>query len=308
MKTKTKPSVLFLIGAPGSGKSTFATGVLEKDTSKKIVVLSRDNYRKSLMNSYIPDRRFEMLITELFYADLKICLDMKYSVIIDNTNVKLTDIKAILKQIEGKAQISYKIFDVDKETLLERNKTRGEKSVPVNVIDRMTENLNAMDKAALDVAVAEANKTTERIIKYEDKNPDLPDAIIVDIDGTLAHMNGKRGPFDWKKVDVDDPDIKVIDLVRRYAPTHKVIIVSGRDGSCEELTRKWLLNNGVPHDDLLMRPAGDYRKDSLIKAEIYNDKIKGKYNIEFVLDDRQQVVNTWRSFGLKVLQVEPGNF
>lgn len=36
--------------------------------------------------------------------------------------------------------------------------------------------------------------------------------------------------------------------------------------------------------------------------------IKDKYNVLGIFDDRQQVVDMWRSLGLKCFQVEPGNF
>ncbi len=57
-----------------------------------------------------------------------------------------------------------------------------------------------------------------------------------------------------------------------------------------------------------MRQEGDTRKDVLVKQEIYEREIKGRYNVLFVLDDRQQVVDGWRALGLTVFQVAPGDF
>jgi hypothetical protein len=57
-----------------------------------------------------------------------------------------------------------------------------------------------------------------------------------------------------------------------------------------------------------MRKHNDNRKDSIIKQEIYDNYIKDKYNVLFVYDDRNQVVNQWRKNKLKVFQVEDGNF
>ena len=42
--------------------------------------------------------------------------------------------------------------------------------------------------------------------------------------------------------------------------------------------------------------------------EIYDNELKGKYNIKFIVDDRDQVVKMWRSLGLTVLQCAEGNF
>jgi len=161
-------------------------------------------------------------------------------------------------------------------------------------------------------------------------------AIIVDVDGTLADMKGIRGPFEWDKVHLDRPHQDVINLVIDLAsvehetyedinpidecpngcqpdPTgwngkYKIIITTGRDGVCEEATRLWLAKHRVPFDDFYIRKAGDFRKDNIIKSEIYMDYIRPKYDVKFVIDDRDQVVDMWRSLGLRVLQVAPGNF
>ena len=58
-----------------------------------------------------------------------------------------------------------------------------------------------------------------------------------------------------------------------------------------------------------MRAGDDYRPDFEVKKEIYNGKIAILgYNIDFALDDRNQIVDMWREMGIKTLQVEPGNF
>jgi hypothetical protein len=57
-----------------------------------------------------------------------------------------------------------------------------------------------------------------------------------------------------------------------------------------------------------MRKKGDFRKDSVVKKEIYEKYIKDNFNILFCLDDRNQVVNMWREIGIKCLQVQDGDF
>jgi hypothetical protein len=57
-----------------------------------------------------------------------------------------------------------------------------------------------------------------------------------------------------------------------------------------------------------MRAESDFRKDSIVKKELFDNHIKNKYFIEYVLDDRNQVVDMWRDMGLKCLQVQEGNF
>jgi hypothetical protein len=57
-----------------------------------------------------------------------------------------------------------------------------------------------------------------------------------------------------------------------------------------------------------MRVAGDHRKDSIVKQEIFENHIDGMFDVQFVLDDRDQVVTMWRSLGLQCFQVAEGNF
>ena len=57
-----------------------------------------------------------------------------------------------------------------------------------------------------------------------------------------------------------------------------------------------------------MRKTGDNRKDCIVKRELFDAHIKDKYYIDFILDDRNQVVNMWRELGFTVMQVADGNF
>jgi hypothetical protein len=57
-----------------------------------------------------------------------------------------------------------------------------------------------------------------------------------------------------------------------------------------------------------MREDGDMTKDSTVKKNIYQNNISIRYSVELVLDDRQQVVNTWREMGLTCYQVAFGDF
>lgn len=131
-------------------------------------------------------------------------------------------------------------------------------------------------------------------------------AVICDIDGTLAHM-GERSPYDWHRVSEDTADQVVIDILRHY-DDHEIILVSGRDEVCRRETVDWLKDNRVPFNYLFMRKEKDNRKDNMVKQEIFDNDIKDSFTISFVLDDRNQVVNMWRSNGLKCLQVENGAF
>lgn len=135
-----------------------------------------------------------------------------------------------------------------------------------------------------------------------------PLAIICDIDGTLAHRVD-RGPFDWKKVESDTQDFPVgyaLEVFNRDGL--KVILVSGRDEVCRVETERWLNKYGIQYEELFMRPEGNNEDDRIIKQRIYESQIKEKYQVVFVLDDRNKVVKMWRELGLKCFQVAEGDF
>ena len=131
-----------------------------------------------------------------------------------------------------------------------------------------------------------------------------PTAIMVDIDGTLAHMDG-RSPYDYSKVSEDLFDDVIADITRKYK---NVVVMSGRPEDCREDTENWLRKHAVRFNQLLMRTSGDNREDSIIKLELFKEHVEPKYQILFVLDDRNRVVKMWRDNGLKCLQVAEGDF
>jgi predicted kinase len=148
-------------------------------------------------------------------------------------------------------------------------------------------------------------------------NKDLSDVIICDLDGTLC-LFGDDNPYerDFLK---DEVIIAVLDVLNRYIddPKVKIMFISGRNDRFRDVTIEWLKNNILSFEKyfvngkiaLDMRKDGDVRKDSMIKKEMFMNNIDNKYNVLFVLDDRQQVVDLWRNeLGLTVFQVAEGNF
>lgn len=130
-------------------------------------------------------------------------------------------------------------------------------------------------------------------------DPALPYVIIVDVDGTVAKMNG-RGPFEWSRVGEDDIRVPIANVLDRLdGRIGDLVFVSGRDEVCRPQTEQWLCDKFgyevLPR--LWMRPTGDTRKDVVVKREIYEREIKGKYNVVAVFDDRPQVIRLWRELG-----------
>jgi len=132
--------------------------------------------------------------------------------------------------------------------------------------------------------------------------------IICDLDGTIALLNG-RSPYDASTCEQDLVNKPIAKILENYPGL--VVFCSGRYAKHRPETIRWIdknLNLQVKNYALHMRRDKDNRKDSIIKSELYHGAIKPNYAIEFVLDDRQQVVDMWREEGLTCLQVAPGNF
>jgi hypothetical protein len=141
---------------------------------------------------------------------------------------------------------------------------------------------------------------------------ELPLAIICDLDGTLALL-GNRSPYDASNALEDTLNHPIAHILEVY--NHQtiydvsLILLTGREEKFRKQTETWLQKHTITHyKALLMRKNNDFRKDYVIKKEIYEKHIKGKFSILFVLEDRDQVVKMWRNEGLTCLQVAYGNF
>ena len=92
---------------------------------------------------------------------------------------------------------------------------------------------------------------------YCQQNLDLPKAIICDLDGTLALMNG-RNPFDASRCDADLLNEPVANLLKNYHQLrYKILLVSGREDRFLAPTLRFLEMHNIPFDALLMRKARD---------------------------------------------------
>ena len=133
------------------------------------------------------------------------------------------------------------------------------------------------------------------------------DAIIVDIDGTIALM-GKgpkaRKPFDWDRVEEDTTNDPVVSLVKSMSLCRvAIILLTGRDERASEGTKAWLKKHGIHWDKLYMKQKGSFEKSTISKHRSYIEEILPKYNVLFSLDDEDKIVAMWRAIGLTCLQV-----
>lgn len=297
---------LFMLkGLPGAGKTSWAKKYQEFLGPAKVTRVNKDDLRGMLDNG-VWSKDNERFVLETRDSIICAALGRGRHVIVDDTNLDPKHEKA-LQILAEKARAEFEVVSfvqIDGMTVeetyeicLKRNAERfGSARVPEKVIKEMYEKYL---------------RPPAPTVPYDDS---LPDCILVDVDGTLADK-GDRNPFDWARVGEDRPIQSIVDIVHHYfwETDIAVIFLSGRDSICRGVTKKWIesdeiLGCSLGDEELCMRPEGDTRDDRIVKREIYENHIRGKYNVRFVLDDRNKVVEMWRSLGLTCLQVAPGDF
>lgn len=285
----TKPILEMTKGLPACGKTTYAKELVAKDDNWKRI--NKDDLREMLHGGRWSGKT-EGTILSTRDSLVSGYLNAGFNVIVDDTNLHPKhEIRLRELANEFGAEFRIKEFDTTFMECIERDAKRGDKSVGHKTISNMY--FQFVRPKAIDI------------------NTSLPDCFIFDIDGTLAHMNG-RSPYDYDKVHTDVVNPYVAGLYRLFlrfkGDGNNLIVLSGRDSDCRDVTEQWLKDQGFEYDALYMRPEGDKRKDSIVKKELYEAHIKGKYNVLGVFDDRNQVVDMWRAQGLTCFQVDYGFF
>ncbi len=321
-KKVLKKNLIFLVGPSCSGKSTWAQNYIKNN--KDSIIVSRDSLRKLLFGlqdtdlEYYYSRKnyglFEKVVTENQELLIKNNIKSK-NVIIDNTNLDIGYIKNICKCIGNEIEninIKFQFFDTSIEKCLERNKERVYQS-PERIInkqfkaylgirERLDDNfIKSLQGISENVSVPVSENVPENI-----KDPSKKSCIICDIDGTIAENTG-RSPYDMTRVLEDIPIEVIVDLVKTLGKTYTIIMCTGRSEDAKESTERWLQDYKIPFHEVHYRPYKNNEKDFIIKERMWK-KISEDFNILFMLDDRNQVVNHARKLGFRVLQVAEGNF
>lgn len=305
MTEEENPVLIITRGIPASGKTTWARSWVAFDPLRRTRI-NRDDMRRMMFGKAILDHHGEKKVTVAQQAAVEAALRAGISVIVDDTNLRLKYAKewqTVARRVG--ADFDVKDFtDVALDVCIERDVARGalgERAVGEDVV---RDYYQRYIRGGVEPLPPFA---TTALRQYE---PDegLAQAWLVDIDGTLARMSG-RGPFEWHRVGEDEIVEGVADIVHALAKdNHRIVLVSGRDAVCRSETEEWLARNGIKYDALFMRAEGDNRKDSIIKEEIFWRDITPRYWVLGVLDDRNQVVEMWRSLGLFCAQVAEGDF
>lgn len=296
-------------GIQGSGKSTWAKQWCHEDPEHR-VRFNNDDIRNMLGDYWVPNR--EKLVTEAKANMITFALIKGYDVVVDNMNLNPKEdewIRTLCANIEKDkgihVDIEYKDFWTPVEECIRRDAMRpnpiGEKVI------RQTW------RRYKDFIIHEEIMAAKAKSLVQDTN--LPAAIIVDMDATVC-LNTSGRPFYGEGAAegmlTDEPITPVIELIRNFCDNYpaKLIILTGREDTPEvrKATEQWLENNWLHPDILLMRPAKSFTAGPICKKKLYEDNIKGKFYIPFVLEDNCKCVEMWRNEGLICLQPNEGKF
>lgn len=145
---------------------------------------------------------------------------------------------------------------------------------------------------------------------------------IFDLDGTLALIDHRRYLIDsgnwttfYSECINDLPNQPVINTMESLmASGAEAWIFSGRSDEVREETINWLekytiFSRDILQTHLVMRQAGDYTPDDVLKKQFLDNMLlDDRKRLVAVFDDREKVVQMWRSEGIACFQVAPGEF
>ena len=320
-----KKEIKVLIGCSASGKSSYAKEFVQNNPSYKIV--NRDKLREMLFG-YNEENVFEYylskemsknekLITTFQTTVMRQLLAQDFNIIVDNTNLDKKFLQQLLDEFP-QCEFSFKFIglELSLEELIERDSKRLRK-VGSDVIKKQ------WDKFKLLLTTSSFPSPSFEIVPYV-ADESKPSVIICDLDGTLADYHSTRPAYGFEPSlialdKVIEPVATIVDNMGIFGVS-KIIFLSGRTDNYYGETLKWLYNNLCIESDfdeeltgissqtnydieLFMRKSNDFRKDNIIKYEIFDEHIRNNYNVKFAIDDRNSITSLWNSVGIFCLNV-----
>jgi predicted kinase len=310
--------IILARGLPASGKSTYAENWAAENPDERVRV-NRDELRMQLFGYWyhpntIPHGKQQEREHEVTHHQTNIIvrgLSEGKNVIVDNTNLNprvFRDFEKLLKQFPD-VEFAHIDFNTPLSECIRRNSQR-ERKVPEHVIRSMAARYTNGDGTKFHLFPG-VYPTKPITLPNERKN-----AIGFDMDGTLANVDSilhyVRKESRYKDFDsfhrssyFSPPNQNVVEIL--FEAVNKgftIVIVTGRNEKYRDVTQAWLDGNDIPYENIFMRPADDFRPDTVIKNEIFQN-INQYYHMVHFVDDRTDVAKVWEGNGVQTSIITP---
>ena len=181
---KSKLKIILTRGVPASGKSTWAKKVISENDwnrGEQWIRVNNDDIRNMFGVYWVPDR--EKLVESTRKNIIQKAVENRVNIIVDNMNFSekyKTEVEQILEETEmfDEYEIEYKDFFIPLAEAIERDSLRSN-PIGASVIKSIyKQNINLFNQAQVNRPIVEKQG--------------LPNALIVDLDGTVAHHTTGR--------------------------------------------------------------------------------------------------------------------
>lgn len=292
-----------LRGIQGIGKSTLAQKIIEHDTN--CVRVNKDAIR--MMEAPTYSRSNGDLVDEVMHSFIEAALKRNKNIVIDNTNCFLKHIDDIINRYHLLADIEIIAFPNDTmKAITQNDKRTGSAWIEPKIISDFSAGFRkseyTLNKRGYTTRT-EGNlfiyEIPQKVIVPYVPNEKLTDTVVFDIDSTLSKICD-RGIYEFHKCGGDttiNSTTKILHSITNVdgyvKDASRIIFVTGRGEECRKETLEWLkskIDSNIHTSQLYMRPWKDFRRDSVVKEEIFNQQLRTNYNIIAWFDDSPKVI------------------
>ena len=288
-------TVTIMRGISGSGKTTHACTLAQ---STGALIVSRDIIRQQFGDTgkTVFNQEVEKLVTQIEVDQVREALYRGLDVVVDDSNLHHSSGRKFANLAHTLGH-EFEVVDVltskDLELCIKRS------NIPTEAVVRQYSKW----------LMRKPIKATVDLIEPVEMDLLGQTAYIFDVDGTLASINpdNPRDVYDGSRAGedlVDDSVSRIVDSLD-YSDVY-VLVATGRSAEHRDVTESWLVDKGIKFDQLYTRSLNDNRPDAQVKYEILQQIAHEGYYVCGVFDDREQVVDMWRTAGIKTFDVGQG--
>lgn len=143
----------------------------------------------------------------------------------------------------------------------------------------------------------------------------MREAVLYDFHGTLVDVTSVHGYLAQRKYEefylasLACPRIETTVLAARqsHEAGYQNILFTGMPNEYRDGLLAWLGRHGVPIDLIDMRPTGDFRKDFIVKREMYLRTLDQGIRVVRAWDDNPVILDLWEEQAIPVVRVPEWN-